>query len=217
LKQASKSCQDEKCYTFDVAKCDRFFDYSLLEKQIKLSSNHVILSPEQVKKHAYFRWHNSYSHATNDYNIFCHQVQSAINEGRLKFVESLQMKLDKDLFPANLNMVEIDGNKVLVRPSQTESTNVKEVITGEVTPSRMIKPKSPKGDQWQKNGMSKTHQRPKATFDILIAKNKEGKTDIREREKQTIHNAKRNSLVSLSQASTSTAKSSSSKRSWTPP
>jgi hypothetical protein len=71
LKTASKSWQDEMCYTFDVAKCDRTFDYLLQEKQIKLSSNHAILSPEQLKKHAYCKYHNSYSHATNDCNIFC--------------------------------------------------------------------------------------------------------------------------------------------------
>jgi hypothetical protein len=36
LKLASKSRQDEMRYTFDVAKCDRIFDYLLQEKQIKL-------------------------------------------------------------------------------------------------------------------------------------------------------------------------------------
>jgi hypothetical protein len=30
------------------------------------------------------------------------------------------MKLDKDQFSANMNTVEIDGKKVLVRPSQAE-------------------------------------------------------------------------------------------------
>jgi hypothetical protein len=88
LKSASKSRQDEMRYTFDVAKCDRIFDYMLQEKQIKLPSDHVIPLSEQLKKHAYCKWYNSYSHATNDCNIFHQQVQSAINEGRLKFVES---------------------------------------------------------------------------------------------------------------------------------
>jgi hypothetical protein len=32
LKSASKSRQDEMCYTFNVAKCDRIFDYLLQEK-----------------------------------------------------------------------------------------------------------------------------------------------------------------------------------------
>jgi hypothetical protein len=41
------------------------------------------------------------------------------------------MKFDKDPFPTNMNMVELDGKKVLVRPSQAESTKGKEVVIGE--------------------------------------------------------------------------------------
>jgi hypothetical protein len=89
----------------------------------------------------YYKWYNSYSHAINDCNVFRRQVQSAINEGRLKFAESPQMKLDKDPFSVNMNMVEVDGKKVLVWPSQAESTKSKEVVIGEERPPRMIKPK----------------------------------------------------------------------------
>jgi hypothetical protein len=49
LKSASKSWQDEIRFTFDITKCDRIFDYLLREKQIKLPSNHVIPSSEQLK------------------------------------------------------------------------------------------------------------------------------------------------------------------------
>jgi hypothetical protein len=65
--------------TFDVAKRDRIFDFFLQEEQIKLPSNHVIPSPEQLKNYAYCKCHNSYAHATNDCNVFRHQVQSATN------------------------------------------------------------------------------------------------------------------------------------------
>jgi hypothetical protein len=41
------------------------------------------------------------------------------------------MKLDNDPFLANMNKIELDGKKVLVRPSQAESTKGKEVIIGE--------------------------------------------------------------------------------------
>jgi hypothetical protein len=179
LKLASKSRQDEMRCTFDIAKCDRIFEYMLQEKQNKLSSNHDISLPEQLKKHSYCKWHNSYSHATNDCNIFCRRVQSDIKEGRLKFAESPQMKLDKYMFLANINMVELDGKKVLVRPSQTESTKGKEVIIGEERPLRMIKLKSPKDGQWQKNKRSKPQRRLKSN--IHLAKYKEGMADIRER------------------------------------
>jgi hypothetical protein len=40
------------------------------------------------------------------------------------------MKLDKDLFSTNMNMIRLD-EKVLVWPSQAESTKVKEIIIGE--------------------------------------------------------------------------------------
>jgi hypothetical protein len=56
------------------------------------------------------------------------------------------MKLGKDPFLTNMNMVELEGKKVLTQPSQAESKG-KEVIVGEERPPRMIKPKSPKGGQ----------------------------------------------------------------------
>jgi hypothetical protein len=62
-------------YTFDVAMRDRILDYLLQEKQINLPSSHVIPMLELQKKHAYCKWHNSYSHATNDCNAFHRQVQ----------------------------------------------------------------------------------------------------------------------------------------------
>jgi hypothetical protein len=96
------------------------------------------------------------------------------------------MKLDKVPFLANMNMVELDGKKVLVRPSQAESTKGKEVVKGEERPPRMIKPKSSKDDQWQRNEGTKLQQSPKATFNILMAKYKEGRAGIIDHENQTI-------------------------------
>jgi hypothetical protein len=83
----------------------------------------------------------------------------------LKFAESPQIKLDKDPFPVNMNMVKLEGKKVLVRLSQAETTKGKEVIIGEERPPRMIKPKSPKDGQWKNNeGAScNTAQRPPST------------------------------------------------------
>jgi hypothetical protein len=65
------------------------------------------------------------------------------------------VKLDKDSFPANMYMVELNGKKVLVRPSQAESTKGKEVIIGEERQPRMIRPKNPKIGRWKKNERSK--------------------------------------------------------------
>jgi hypothetical protein len=96
------------------------------------------------------------------------------------------MKLDKDMFPVNMNMVELKGKKVMVRPSQAEPTKGKEVVIREERQSRMIKTKSPKDSQWKENENSKSQQHPKATFDIVMTKYKEGRADIRERDNWTI-------------------------------
>jgi hypothetical protein len=41
------------------------------------------------------------------------------------------MKLDKNTFLVNMNMVELNGKKVLIWSSQAESTEGKEVVIGE--------------------------------------------------------------------------------------
>jgi hypothetical protein len=65
------------------------------------------------------------------------------------------MKLDKDPFLANMNTVELDGKKVLVQPSQAESTKGKEVVIGEERQPSMTKPKNSKIGRWKKNERSK--------------------------------------------------------------
>jgi hypothetical protein len=68
------------------------------------------------------------------------------------------MKLNKESFPVNMNMVELKRKKTLVRPSQAELTKGKEVIIGEEQSLRMIKPKS------LKDGASHSSaQRPPST------------------------------------------------------
>jgi hypothetical protein len=76
------------------------------------------------------------------------------------------MKLGKDLFPVNMNTVELDGKKVLVRPSQVESTKGKEVVIGEERHTRMIRLKNSEIGQWKKNERSKSRSHPKVTFNI---------------------------------------------------
>jgi hypothetical protein len=77
--------------------------------------SHTIPPIEDFKKHAYGKWHNSHSHATNDCNVFRRQIQLAINEGQLCLK---QMQVDNDLFP--VNDIDLQGAKVLGRPDQAE-------------------------------------------------------------------------------------------------
>jgi hypothetical protein len=58
------------------------------------------------------------------------------------------MKLNKDLFPTNMNMVKLDEKNILDQPSQDKLTKGNKVIIGEEWLPRMIKPKSLKDGQW---------------------------------------------------------------------
>ena len=80
LNPIHKNQQDNMKFTFDVSKCDRIFDELLkLLGHIKLS--HAIPPLDELKRHAYCKWHNSFSHATNDCNVLQRYIQSAVNEG----------------------------------------------------------------------------------------------------------------------------------------
>jgi hypothetical protein len=119
-----KNCDEEKKFTFDIAKCDRIFDALLQDKMIIIS--HTLPPFEELKRRAYCKYHNSFSHATNDCNVFRRHIQSAINEGRLSFSE---MQVDKQPFP--MNTMEFEGKKVLIRPKVAELANKENVVIGE--------------------------------------------------------------------------------------
>ena len=68
LKPIHKHQQYSIKLTFDVAKCDRFFDELLKNGNIILS--HAIVPLDELKRHAYCKWHNSFSHVTNYCNVF---------------------------------------------------------------------------------------------------------------------------------------------------
>jgi hypothetical protein len=96
------------------------------------------------------------------------------------------MKLDKDLFPANMNTIKLIEKKVLVQPSQAESTKGKEVIIGDERQLRMIRPKNPEISRWKKNEKSKPQSRLKVTFNILMVKYRDGKAGIKGHKNWTI-------------------------------
>jgi hypothetical protein len=126
LKPAHKS-RDEMKFTFDVAKCDKILDELFKSGKIKMS--HTIPPIDQLKRRAYCKFHNYFSHATNDCNTFHRQIQSVINEGRLKIHE---MQVDENPFPnsAFVNALELSNPKMLIRSDQAENTKGKNVIIG---------------------------------------------------------------------------------------
>jgi hypothetical protein len=85
LQPVQKKQQEEIKFTFNVSKCGKIFDELLKNGNIKI--NHIVPSADELKRRAYCKWHNSFSLATNDCNVFRRQIQSAINELRLKFQE----------------------------------------------------------------------------------------------------------------------------------
>ena len=113
LSSQLKRIDKKRWSSFDMSKCDHIFDELLRLGHLKIT--HVIPPLEKLKWHAYCKFHNSSSHATNDCNVFRWQVQSAINEGRLAFSE---MKIDKAPFP--VHNIDLDNAKVLIWPDQAK-------------------------------------------------------------------------------------------------
>jgi hypothetical protein len=121
LQPVQKKRQEEVKFTFNVGKCDKIFDELLKNGNIKI--NHIVPPADELKCRVYCKWNDSFSHATNDRNVFRRQTQSAINEGRLKFQE---MQVDTE--PFLINTINFDGKKVLIRPNTSDKGKGKEVI-----------------------------------------------------------------------------------------
>jgi hypothetical protein len=120
LESVQKKRQEEVKFTFNVDKCDKIFNELLKNSNIKI--DYTIPLTDELKRLAYCKWHNSFSHATSDCNVFWRQIQSAINERRLKFQE------DTEPFP--MNMIDFKGKRVLIRPNTADKGKDKEVIIG---------------------------------------------------------------------------------------
>jgi hypothetical protein len=117
-RQKAVSCpfgkKDPEKFSFDITEADKIF-YLLLQKgQIKLSQFHTISSVEDLKRMKCCKWHNATSHDTNDCKIFRQQIQSAIEQGSLKFETPTKaekpMKMDQHPFPTNI--VEVSSKDI---------------------------------------------------------------------------------------------------------
>ncbi|XP_022850730.1 uncharacterized protein LOC111372592, partial [Olea europaea var. sylvestris] len=64
-------------------------------------------SPEQVKGKKYCKWHNAWSHLTNNCLVFRHVLQDVIESGQITFEDKRKMAVDENPFPQPLgvNMV----------------------------------------------------------------------------------------------------------------
>jgi hypothetical protein len=68
LQPVQKKHQEEIKFIFNVGKCDKIFEKILKNGNIKI--NHIVPSADELKRCAYCKWHNSFSHATNDCSVF---------------------------------------------------------------------------------------------------------------------------------------------------
>ncbi|KAK1678627.1 hypothetical protein QYE76_039475 [Lolium multiflorum] len=91
-------------FDFDVTKAEQIFDLLLKEKQLKVPEGHKIPTGQELNGKPYCKWHNTFTHATNDCRVWRQQIQMAIEQGRLIFSQ-YAMKVDTHPFPA-VNMVE---------------------------------------------------------------------------------------------------------------
>jgi hypothetical protein len=120
------STQKEKVkFTFNITKCDKIFDELLKHGNIKLS--HIIPPDEELKGRIYCTWHGSFLHNTNDCVVFHRQIQSAINEGRLRFQK--EVRIDRPPVPATT--LEPTSKKVIVRPYAADKSKDKNIVIGD--------------------------------------------------------------------------------------
>ena len=91
----------------------------------------------------YCKWHGSFLHNTNDCVVFRRQIQSAINEGRLRFQK--EVRIDRPPVPATT--LEPTSKKVIVRPCAADKSKDKNIVIGDPrTPNmsrRMVTRKTP--------------------------------------------------------------------------
>ncbi|KAM2386307.1 hypothetical protein ACFX1X_038799 [Malus domestica] len=103
---SEEKMKTSKVYTFDITKADAIFDQLLSVKIIKLWPGHTIPKVDELKGKIYCKYHNSSKHTTNNCIVFRDNIQSWIDNGKLRFFEK-KISVDTDPFPtAIVNMVD---------------------------------------------------------------------------------------------------------------
>lgn len=121
-----KDTNKEEKYDFDINKADKIFDLLLQEKQIQLPVGHVLPLAEVLKKRKYCKWHNIGSQHTNEWKVFRQQIQSTIEQGRIKFDDGKgPMKIDVHPFPVNMVHAMIDSSKLISKYQKKHDRRVR--------------------------------------------------------------------------------------------
>ncbi|CAL9001546.1 unnamed protein product, partial [Prunus brigantina] len=91
---AKFAARETKAYTFDLTRAEAIFDLLLIEKKVKLSFGHKIPKPEELKGKSFCKYHNSWSHNTNNCVVLRDVIQKLIDENELQFPEKTAMQVD---------------------------------------------------------------------------------------------------------------------------
>ena len=116
--------EEKETYLFDISKVDQIFDFLVKDKQIKLPKGHKLPPTNQIQNMMYCKWHNSYSHYTNNCTIFHNVIQKALKEGMFKFADKkgASMTIDTNHFPSTtINMVSISAKNKHARKEASSS------------------------------------------------------------------------------------------------
>ncbi|CAL2247484.1 unnamed protein product [Prunus armeniaca] len=106
IPDAKFATRETKAYTFDLTRAEAIFDLLLTEKKVKLSFGHKIPKPEELKGKTLCKYHNSWSHNTNNCVVLRDVIQKLIDEKKLQFSEKTAMQVDcKPFLPPVINMV----------------------------------------------------------------------------------------------------------------
>lgn len=92
-----------------MSKADKIFvDHLLKDKQFWLLYGHKLPPHEELTGKKYYKWHNSFNHATSNCIVFKKIIHKAIKERRFKLVDKgiVEMTVDSDPFLViEMNMV----------------------------------------------------------------------------------------------------------------
>ncbi|CAL9018713.1 unnamed protein product [Prunus brigantina] len=129
IPDAKFATREAKAYTFDLTRAEAIFDLLLTEKKVKLSFGHKIPKPEELKGKTFCKYHNSWSHNTNncvDNKPFPPPAINMVN-AQLRIGSREERRLTKEEErPAEPNPVlcsrceyEVDRSKTFEPPSST--------------------------------------------------------------------------------------------------
>jgi hypothetical protein len=128
----------------------------------------VIPVAEQLAQRKYCKWHDSFSHTTNECNYFHQQIQSALNHGHLTLGDTQEMKLDVNPFPVDL--IDFGEKKVLVRSDKAKTMTGKNVVVSDDLRVRMMKLRQPEVGVWKRNIWRKNRPEWRLTSSFLMEK-----------------------------------------------